>query len=218
MEEYEFLIKEYTPLIYSIASKFPNFEKEELFQAGAQGLIKAFKNFDDTRNTKFSTYAYNDIYGEMYKLIYQNNDLKITRDSLQLYKKIVQISQMLTQKLKKVPTYYEIAQYCNLEPTLVESTLMSLSKSLSLDAPINDDCSYIENITQEETLTLDDKIFLEDSIENLPEPEKSIIRYRYYQDLTQSETAQVLGLSQVKVSRYEKKGIEKMRVYAKDVA
>lgn len=218
MEQYDLLIKEYTPLIYSIASKFSNIDKEELFQAGVQGLIRAFNNFDDTRNTKFSTYAYSDIYGEMYKLIYLNNDLKITRDSLKLYKQLMKVNQMLTQQLKKVPTIYEIASYCNLDPFLVESTLMSLNSSLSLDATNDDNQSYIDNITQDEGISLDDKILLEDTIATLPEPEKSIIKYRYYQDMTQGQIAQALGLSQVKVSRYEKKAISKMRVYVKDCA
>lgn len=219
MENYDFLIKEYTPFIYSIASKFTNIDKEDLFQAGAQGLIKAFKRYDENSNTKFSSYAYEDVYGEMYKLIYQNNDLKITRDTLRLYKKIMQVYQYLTQVNQKIPSVYEIAEFIQKDVFLIEATMKSCQKSISLDSTTNiDDRSYFEKLASNQALSLDDKIFLKDTIDSLPEPEKSIINYRYYQDLTQKEIAEILGLSQVKVSRYEKKGIEKMRVYARSCA
>ena len=93
MDAYNYLIEEYKPLILSIAKKFNNIEKEDLFQAGALGLKKAFDNYDETSATKFSTYAYKYIYGEMYNLIYKNSDLKITKDTLKLYKSIIKTYQ-----------------------------------------------------------------------------------------------------------------------------
>ena len=109
MDAYNYLIEEYKPLILSIAKKFNNIEKEDLFQAGALGLKKAFDNYDETSATKFSTYAYKYIYGEMYNLIYKNSDLKITKDTLKLYKSIIKTYQLLTQKNNKIPTTLEIA-------------------------------------------------------------------------------------------------------------
>ena len=209
MDAYNYLIEEYKPLILSIAKKFNNIEKEDLFQAGALGLKKAFDNYDETSATKFSTYAYKYIYGEMYNLIYKNSDLKITKDTLKLYKSIIKTYQLLTQKNNKIPTTLEIAMTLEVEESLINAVIISCQKAPSLDANYCDDKDIKEVINIEENISLDDKIFLNDAINQLQEPEKTIIKQRYYNDLTQSEIAALLGISQVKVSRYEKKGIEK---------
>lgn len=218
MDAYNYLIEEYKPLILSIAKKFNNIEKEDLFQAGALGLKKAFDNYDETSATKFSTYAYKYIYGEMYNLIYKNSDLKITKDTLKLYKSIIKTYQLLTQKNNKIPTTLEIAMTLGVEESLINAVIVSCQKAPSLDANYCDDKDIKEVINIEENISLDDKIFLNDAINQLQEPEKTIIKQRYYNDLTQSEIAALLGISQVKVSRYEKKGIEKMRTLVKDCA
>ena len=203
MDAYNYLIEEYKPLILSIAKKFNNIEKEDLFQAGALGLKKAFDNYDETSATKFSTYAYKYIYGEMYNLI---------------YKSIIKTYQLLTQKNNKIPTTLEIAMTLEVEESLINAVIISCQKAPSLDANYCDDKDIKEVINIEENISLDDKIFLNDAINQLQEPEKTIIKQRYYNDLTQSEIAALLGISQVKVSRYEKKGIEKMRTLVKDCA
>lgn len=218
MDAYNYLIEEYKPLILSIAKKFNNIEKEDLFQVGALGLKKAFDNYDETSATKFSTYAYKYIYGEMYNLIYKNSDLKITKDTLKLYKSIIKTYQLLTQKNNKIPTTLEIAMTLEVEESLINAVIVSCQKAPSLDANYCDDKDIKEVINIEENISLDDKIFLNDAINQLQEPEKTIIKQRYYNDLTQSEIAALLGISQVKVSRYEKKGIEKMRTLVKDCA
>lgn len=218
MDAYNYLIEEYKPLILSIAKKFNNIEKEDLFQAGALGLKKAFDNYDETSATKFSTYSYKYIYGEMYNLIYKNSDLKITKDTLKLYKSIIKTYQLLTQKNNKIPTTLEIAMTLEVEESLINAVIISCQKAPSLDANYCDDKDIKEVINIEENISLDDKIFLNDAINQLQEPEKTIIKQRYYNDLTQSEIAALLGISQVKVSRYEKKGIEKMRTLVKDCA
>lgn len=218
MDAYNYLIEEYKPLILSIAKKFNNIEKEDLFQAGALGLKKAFDNYDEISATKFSTYAYKYIYGEMYNLIYKNSDLKITKDTLKLYKSIIKTYQLLTQKNNKIPTTLEIAMTLGVEESLINAVIVSCQKAPSLDANYCDDKDIKEVINIEENISLDDKIFLNDAINQLQEPEKTIIKQRYYNDLTQSEIAALLGISQVKVSRYEKKGIEKMRTLVKDCA
>ena len=218
MDAYNYLIEEYKPLILSIAKKFNTIEKEDLFQAGALGLKKAFDNYDETSATKFSTYAYKYIYGEMYNLIYKNSDLKITKDTLKLYKSIIKTYQLLTQKNNKIPTTLEIAMTLEVEESLINAVIISCQKAPSLDANYCDDKDIKEVINIEENISLDDKIFLNDAINQLQEPEKTIIKQRYYNDLTQSEISALLGISQVKVSRYEKKGIEKMRTLVKDCA
>ena len=213
---YEFIIDEYSELVHSISKSFYGIDKEDLIQAGNQGLIEAFNNFDDSMDTKFSTYARNYIYGNMYSLIYKNSDLKITKDTLKLKKMIIEKYQEITQRDNKTPSNEQLAKELGIDEYLLVITLNSNQKAMSLDNSLDEDRDLKETIAFEETLTLEDKIFLNDSINNLPEPEQSIIRYRYYNDLTQQEIAKNLGISQVKVSRYEKKGIERMRVYAKE--
>lgn len=154
----------------------------------------------------------------MYNLIYKNSDLKITKDTLKLYKSIIKTYQLLTQKNNKIPTTLEIAMTLEVEESLINAVIISCQKAPSLDANYCDDKDIKEVINIEENISLDDKIFLNDAINQLQEPEKTIIKQRYYNDLTQSEIAALLGISQVKVSRYEKKGIEKMRTLVKDCA
>lgn len=214
----DYLCEEYKELIYNIANNFYGIDKEDLYQAGRQGLIEAFKNFDDTSDVKFSTYAYKYIYGNMHALIYKTNDLKITKDTLKLKKRIIEAYQELSQLKQKSPTMKELAAALNIDEYLLNVTMNSNQKAMSIDAPYLEDKNLQEIIPCEEKVSLDDKIFLQDSLNCLPNPEKQIIDFRYYHDLTQQETAEKLGISQVKVSRYEKKALEKMRVLAKDCA
>ena len=218
MDAYNYIIEEYKELVESISKKFYGIDKEDLIQAGNQGLIEAFNNYDDTSNTKFSTYAYNYIYGAMYTLIYKTNDLKITKDTLRLKKLIIEKYQEMSQINQKAPTNSELALELGIDEYLLNITLNSNQKAMSLDAPICEDKDLKEIIPQQDRISVDDKIFLLDSINNLPEPEQSILKYRYYQDLTQKQTALALGLSQVKVSRYEKKGIQRIRDIVKECA
>lgn len=214
--QYEFIIEEYKEYIYSIANNFYGLDKDDLFQAGAQGLIEAFNNYDDTSNVKFTTYAYKYVYGHMYALITQNNDLKITKDTWKLYREIMLTYQELSQENNRVPTMKEIAQKLQIDDYLLNATIRACQKASSLDDDVYENRSYAEIIASPETISLEDKIFLKESLENLTPLEQQIINYRYYQDLTQSETAEKLGLSQVKVSRCEKQSLSKMRTYAKD--
>ena len=215
---YEYILEEYKDLVLSIANSFYGIDKEDLIQAGNQGLIEAFNNYDDNLETKFASYAKKYIYGNMHALIYKTNDLKITKDTLKLKKLILKKMQEITQRDKKIPTNAQLAKELGIEEYLLSVTLNSNQKAMSLDNYTNFDRDLKEVIPSKQIVSIDDKIFLDDSINNLPEPEQSIIKYRYYNDLTQQEVAKTMGLSQVKVSRYEKRGIEKMRIYAKECA
>ena len=92
-----FLIEEYKDYIYSIANLFYGIDKEDLFQAGAEGLIESFYSYDDTSSVKFTTYAYKNVYGHMYSLISKTNDFKISKDTWKLYRAIMLKYQELAQ-------------------------------------------------------------------------------------------------------------------------
>ena len=210
--EIEQLIALNEKLIYKIANNFYNVPKEDLYQAGVIGIIKAYKNFERTSDTKFSTYAYNYIYGEMYELSNTLRSIKLTKDILRIYKQIEKTKYLLAQSLNRIPSNHEIAEFLNIDILLIEQIINSTSNIMSLDDDEKTRPVY-ETISKETKVPQDQMIDIKDSLDTLDTKEKQIIEYRYFKDYTQSETAKIMGLSQVTVSRYEKKSLTKMYNY-----
>ena len=208
---YETIIKDNERLIWKIASNFYNVDKNDLFQAGVVGLLKALKNYREDGNTKFSTYAHDYIFGEMYVLA-NNRNIKVSKDILKLYKKIEQSRYILAQKINKIPNNYELSEFLNIPMETIEMAMMSANVIMSLDDEKDTERSKYETICNRSE-DIDTKILIDDSFNVLTDEEKDIIKSRYFEDLTQSEVAKKLNMTQVMVSRYEKKGIEKMRNY-----
>lgn len=204
------LINDYDLLIKKIASKFYNASFEDLYQAGCIGLLKAKRNYKESKNAKFSTYAYEYIYGEMYNYVNSEKSLKVSKDNLKLYKKIIKVRDLLTQKLDKNPSYEEIANYLNIPRNLIDDAILSAEQVLSIDGNI--DYNIIDKVTMSNG-DLTNQILIKDSLEVLDTCEKEIIKYRYFLDKTQSETAKELDINQVKVSRYEQKSLQKIKKY-----
>lgn len=209
----ENIIKKHEGLIYKIANRFVNAEKEDLYQVGVVGLLKALKNYRADSQTKFSTYAYDYIFGEMYKLVSENRSIHLSKDVLKIYKKIEQARYHLAQRLGYLPNNNEIALFLEIEESIVDKIVATSQSVLSLDSTTEEVDSLYEMIPNPESLSITDKIAVDDSFQVLSPDEQKIISYRYFQDYTQSETAKVLGMTQVMVSRYEKKSIKKMRNY-----
>ncbi len=199
-------------LIYEIMNKhFYGLEREDLFQQGAIGIIKAYKNYDNDGTVKFSTYAFKYIFGEMFQLAMQKQ-IKISKDYLKLYRAIETTRYSLAQKLGYIPSNEEVALFLEEDLNTIEQAIIAGSMMVSsLDKASEEDRSIYETVPQEEKITLDDKLFLQEGLEQLNEEERKIIEYRYFKDMTQSEVARVLKKKQVTVSRYEKKSIEKIR-------
>ena len=207
------LIEEYKYLVYKISSYFYNVPKEDLIQAGYIGLIDAYKNYKKDANVKFSTYAFKSIYGSMYKLAIKNNPIKVSRDLLVLYKKIEQTRYLLAQKYNKIPTNLELASYLEMDVKDIDNAIIAAGEILSLDNESSEHRNYYETISDEEYISLDDRIDIYNSIDKLNKDEQKIIKARYFKDMTQQEVARRLKMTQVMVSRYEKKAVEKMRNY-----
>lgn len=199
-------IEEFKPLIKSIASNFYGVEYNDLYQAGVLGLIQAYKNYKSDGKTKFSSYAYKYIFGEMYNYMLSAKALKQNRDLLKLTKLIEKTNVYLTQSLGKVPTTLEIAKYLNIDPNLINMAISSTHSILSLDSELDNDSSLYNTIKDDKENKLD-YLDLKWSVDNLEEPYKSIIKLRYFNDYTQQEVAKKLKLTQVMVSRYEKKSL-----------
>jgi len=204
------LIESHMGLIKKIASKFYRMECEDLIQVGVIGLLKAYQNFKDTGETKFSTYAYPYIFGEMYALANSNRNIKVSKDLLKIYKCVEKTKYELAQRLGYLPSYEEVALFLEYDVNLVNDAVSSAQIMMSLDDEANE-LNLHEVIPDQKPTNIDLKIDLDDSFKVLNDEEQEIIRSRYYEDLTQSEVAKKLHMTQVMVSRYEKKSLEKMR-------
>ena len=199
------------PLIKHIAQNFYHTSFEDLLQAGAMGILKAYKKYRQNGTTKFSTYAYDYIFGEMYDFVMKDRKIKVNKETIKLAKQIELTKNALSLKMNRLPTYEEIASFLHLSPLIIREALLAATETISFDDKKDEARDLYEIIPQEERLSLDDKITLEDSINTLPQSSQKIIRYRYFKDLSQSETAKRMGMTQVMVSRYEKKSLEQLK-------
>lgn len=206
------VIEENRLLIYKIAQKFYNIDMNDLFQAGCIGIIKAVKKFQDDGTCKFSTFAYKYIFGEMYELASKSRNIKMNKAYLKMMKLIESARSVLTQKLGRFPTISEISMYTELEESIIEEVLILSKETISLDDEYNEDDNLCLYNQIGNTYDYDTQILINDSINSLDEPMRSIMIYRI-NDYTQSEIAEHLGLSQVKVSRLENKGKAKIKEY-----
>jgi len=209
----EELIRDNMPLIKDIATNFYNVPFEDLIQAGTMGILKAYKNYKKDGTTKFSTYAYSYIYGEMYEFVNKNHKIKVSKEIQKLARQILITQNALSLKQGRIPSYEEVARFLELSPAQVMEAVLSVQDMISLDQSSDEARELYETIPIAEKISLDDKIILEDSISTLSESEQKIIKYRYYEDLTQSETAKKMGWTQVMVSRYETKSLNRLRDY-----
>ena len=205
------------PLIKHIAQNFYHTSFEDLLQAGAMGILKAYKKYRQNGTTKFSTYAYDYIFGEMYDFVMKDRKIKVNKETLKLAKQIELTKNALSLKMNRLPTYEEIASFLHLSPIMIREALLATTETISFDDKKDEARDLYEIILQEERLSLDDKITLEDSINTLPQSSQKIIRYRYFKDLSQSETAKRMGMTQVMVSRYEKKSLEQLKRFYETV-
>ena len=211
MDKLDELIKINEGLIYKIASKFKNIPKEDLYQAGVVGIIKAYNNYKDIGLAKFSTYAFKHIFGEMYETANNFRPIRLNKKILNLYKKLEQAKSILTQKNNKEPSLFELSSFLNLDLKTITMIYQCTNSILSIDNDNNKEIIY--SIKEPNNKINEAKIDLVDSLKNLNSQELKIIKYRYFNDYSQSETAKKLGLSQVKVSREEKKSLSKMYNY-----
>ena len=195
---------EYDGLIYKIISKYPKrYDRDDLYQVGMLGLIDAYKHFDKNYDTKFSTFAYYYIVGEVNKFIRENSCLKVSKDLIDLKKKIILCRESMSQKLGRIPSNLEISLFLDVDESLIDNALLATDEVCTIDDNIND-IKYYDDISP-------DILDLKDEIEKLPDIEKKIIYARYYEELTQSEISNILGMSQVQVSRNESKILKKLR-------
>lgn len=204
------------PLIFNIVKKFKKKHLEEdIYQIACLGFVKAFQQFDLSYNVKFSTYAVPIILGEIKKFYRDQGSIHITRNLKENYLKIMDVKALLQQTYLREPTYNEIASYMQLD---IEDVILSIHANQYVSSV--DDVIY-ESDGNDITLldiSKDNKykdIVFETAFkmeqEKLSEIERKILHYRYHENLKQQEIAHLLKMSQVQVSRLEKKILLKLR-------
>ena len=213
------LIEANLPLVTSISKKFTNrgYEYEDIYQIGCMGLVKAIKNFDEKYNVKFSTYAVPMIIGEIKRFLRDDGMIKVSRNVKSLAKKLHFDKEALTKELNREPTVEELAQFSGMDK---EEILFALESSASMqylyEVIHQDDGSPVllidklsENAIEDKNIT--EKLALKEALRNLDTKSRQIIVLRYFMDKTQIQVAKMLGISQVQVSRIEKKVLQEMR-------
>lgn len=222
MNKYEEVIKSTSGMIYMIINKyFKGYDKEDLYQVGVIGVINAYNNYKKDHNTKFSTYAYTYIYGELYTYINNLKGLKVARENYSLYRKINDARNILSQKLMKEPSIYELSSFLELDYKLIENIISSMQSVDSLERTIisdDKDLSLLDVVSDKKDYYNIDYLMLNDEVNNLPEPWKEVIKLRYFEDKTQSEVAKMLGMNQVEISRGETKILKKIKNNYQNVA
>ncbi len=192
-------------LVHMCCQKFKNknIEYDDLFQSGCEGLAKAAKNFDVTKNVKFSTYAVLVILGEIKSLFRSNNYLKVSRRVKDLSIKIESEREKFIYINSREPTVNELSDLLETKPEEILEAL-EISKT---PVPI-ENCDNYNNNFGTNLDELEEKVFLKvsisDLIKNLETQDKNIIYLRFFQSSTQSDVAKKLGMTQVQVSRREK--------------
>ena len=218
-EEMSKIVQKNSGLIWSIVNRFANrgYSKEDLYQIGCIGLIKAIKRFDINFNVKITTYSVPYIIGEIKRFIRDDGPIKISRSIKELTYKINEIQRQAINENGEELGILELAKKLNVEKEEIVVALESSKKLESIDAEIYDEDnggeSKIARITtnKDESNTIIDKLCVKELISGLEGREKQIIILRYYKDKTQTEVAKMLGISQVQVSRIEKKILMEMR-------
>lgn len=215
MNKYEEVIASTSGMVYMIINKyFKGYDKEDLYQVGVIGIIKAYNNYKKEHNTKFSTYAYTYIYGEIYTYINNLRGIKLARENYSLYKKINEAQNILRQKLMREPSTYELSSFLELDYKLIENIITSMQSIDSLERTISSsdkDLSLFDTVSDNKDYYNIDFFMLNEEINSLPEPWKEVIKLRYFEDKTQSEVARMLGMNQVEISRGEAKVLQKIR-------
>lgn len=213
------LVKNNIGLVSTIVKKFLNrgYEYEDLFQIGCIGLIKAIRNFNTDFNVRFSTYAVPMIMGEIKRFIRDDGLIKVSRNLKETAKKVNQVKEKLTKEFGRDVTISEIAQEMCITSEDVLMSLESMHTPEYLYEVIHQDDGspvlLIDKIGEDKDYGNDviDRVALKDLINTLEPKARQVIILRYFKDLTQSQISEILGISQVQVSRIEKKVLEYMR-------
>lgn len=209
------LLEENEKLIWSIVRRFSGRgEAEDLFQIGAIGLMKCIEKFDFSYDVKFSTYAVPMILGEIRRFLRDDGLVKVSRSLKELAYRAKRIQEQIWKEEEREVTIAELAKALEAD---TEDILLALDagkevESLYAATGGEDSPQLIEKLgSQEENEKVLERLYLQEALERLEPKERQIITMRYFQDKTQTDVAKSIGISQVQVSRIEKRILQQMR-------
>ena len=212
----ERLIEENSGLIWSIARRFfgRGTDPDDLYQLGCMGFMKAINGFDESFGTQFSTYAVPKISGEIRRFLRDDGAIKVSRGIKEQAQHIKNARTLLEQKLGREPYLSELSEETGFSPEEIAFAETATGPAESLQRETGEDGFTLEHVLTdsdgEEKML--ESVSLKLAVETLPENEKKTVFLRYYHGMTQDNVAKILGVSQVQVSRLEKKAMEHLRV------
>mgnify|MGYP002562689229 CR=1 FL=1 len=211
------LIEENLGLVHHIVKRFAGrgYEVEDLFQTGTIGLMKSIDKFDTHFEVKFSTYAVPLIAGEIKRFLRDDGMVKVSRSIKERAAAIKKTRERLTGDFGREPTVSELSEAMGLSPEEIASAETATSAAESIQRQTGEEGFSLEDVLctdgMEEKLL--EKLALREALRHLGEKERLVIQLRYYHSLTQQRVAELIGVSQVQVSRIEKKALERLRTF-----
>lgn len=210
----ERLVTENERLIWAVVRRYMGrgVDTEDLFQLGCIGFLKAIQGFDTEFGTQFSTYAVPKIAGEIRRFLRDDGAMKVSRTLKEQALRIYTAREALSRRLGREPTVSELAQETGLEVEEISTAETAASAVTSLQAETAEGMT-LESMLGDEGMEeqVVERIALREAVESLPEKEKMVIVLRYFHGLTQDKTAKIVGVSQVQVSRIEKRAMKALR-------
>ncbi len=214
-EAEEALLRENAGLVWSIARRFfgRGTEPDDLYQLGSLGLIKAIRGFDLGYGTRFSTYAVPKIAGEIRRFLRDDGEIKVSRSLKEAAMTLRLARGRLQQRLGRDPTVSELSLETGMPPEEIAMCEEATREVESLQQPTGEDGFSLEELLSlsPDANDLAERVALRDAIGRLKEEEKAVIGLRYYRGMTQQAAAEVLKISQVQVSRLERRAVSALR-------
>lgn len=218
----EKIVRSNSGLVWSVVRRFTGrgYDPEDLYQIGSIGLIKAVRRFDLSYNVKFSTYAVPVITGEIKRFLRDDGMIKVSRHYKEITTKAAAVSLRLASEYMREPTMGEIASELGIDIYTLTEAMEACAPCDSIYKTVSEEGKsemyLLDKLLGEDDAVLADKAALKCALDSLAERERAIIAYRYFMDETQMKVASRLGISQVQVSRIEKKILTRLRENLRD--
>ena len=209
------VLEENQGLIWSVVRRYygRGVEADDLYQLGCLGFVKAVRGFDPAFGTQFSTYAVPKIAGEIRRFLRDDGPVKVSRGMKERAGMIRAAQVRLEERLGREPTLSQLAEETGLEPEEVAAAQTAAEPVLSLQGEAGENGLTLEGMltagNEEEGLI--ERLALRAALDTLPEREREVLLLRYYRGMTQVQTARIVGVSQVQVSRLERKALGRLR-------
>lgn len=214
-EAAERMVTENSGLIWSVVKRFlgRGTEADDLYQLGCIGFLKAMEGFDSSYGTQFSTYAVPKIAGEIRRFLRDDGAIKVSRTLKERSAAVKAARQRLCSRLGREPTISELAEETGLTAEEIAGAETATTAAESIQRRSSDDGLALEDVLTEGDMEqrLLERLDLRTAVASLPERERQVVALRYFHGLTQDRTARIVGVSQVQISRIEKKALSHLR-------